>query len=70
MVNSSFGGCEKEYASSQGVSELKSLDSLLAAGSAIGLTWVAASGDQAAYNCLKVFLTKSPSGCRRATRMY
>ncbi|MGB6601387.1 MAG: protease pro-enzyme activation domain-containing protein, partial [Candidatus Cybelea sp.] len=51
VVNSSFGGCEKEYASSQGVSELKSLDSLLAAGSAIGLTWVAASGDQAAYNC-------------------
>jgi subtilase family serine protease len=51
VVNSSFGQCEKDFASAQGVSELKSFDDLFAAGSAVGVTWVAASGDQAAYGC-------------------
>jgi subtilase family serine protease len=49
LVNSSFGECEKDFASAQGKSELKSFDDLFAAGSAVGVTWVAASGDQAAY---------------------
>ena len=48
VVNSSFGGCEKTYATQ---SYLKSADELFAAGSAVGVTLVAASGDEAAFGC-------------------
>lgn len=51
VVNSSFGECEKDYDSPQDRSDLTKLDDLFAMGSAAGVTWVAASGDNAAYGC-------------------
>jgi len=51
VVNSSFGVCEAEFDSSSGIHVLNQFDQLFAAGSSMGVTFVAASDDQAAFAC-------------------
>lgn len=51
VVNSSFGSCEEDFASASGKSALAQFDQLFQMGSAQGVTFVASSGDQAAYSC-------------------
>jgi subtilase family serine protease len=58
VVNSSFDGCEADFASNSGMNLLKMFDSLFKAGLAVGMTWVASSGDQAALGCPQNVFTK------------
>ncbi len=51
VVNSSFGGCELAFNSSSGLKELKKFDAVFQQGLSEGITWVAASGDHAAFQC-------------------
>jgi subtilase family serine protease len=51
VVNSSFGLCEADYDSAAGRAVLKQTDQLFESGSAVGTTWVAASGDRGNANC-------------------
>jgi subtilase family serine protease len=51
VVNSSFGGCELAFNSASGKKALNSFDAVFKQGLSEGITWVAASGDQAAMVC-------------------
>ena len=51
VVNSSFGGCELAFNSASGLKELKKFDAVFQQGLSEGITWVAASGDHAAFQC-------------------
>jgi len=51
IISSSIGGCEKAYDTQVGVWMLEALDNVFAEGSAEGITFVGASGDNAAYEC-------------------
>jgi subtilase family serine protease len=51
IVNSSWGECELVFDSSSGISALKTFDNLFYEGLTAGTTFVAASGDSAAYSC-------------------
>jgi subtilase family serine protease len=51
VISSSIGGCEKAYDSQVGVWMLEALHNVFAEGSAEGITFVGASGDNAAYEC-------------------
>lgn len=51
VVNSSFGACEGLFTTSSGQNAYDAADQLFAAGSAVGITFVASSGDQAAFSC-------------------
>lgn len=51
VVNSSFGACEDDFATSSGQNAFAAADQLFAAGAAVGVTLVASSDDQAAFGC-------------------
>jgi subtilase family serine protease len=51
IVSSSIGGCEKAYDNQVGIWVLKGLDNVFAEGSSEGVTFVGASGDNAAFEC-------------------
>ncbi len=51
VVNSSFGQCEADFDNSSGISYLNDVDGYFVEGSAVGMTWVAASGDWSAFGC-------------------
>jgi subtilase family serine protease len=51
VVNSSWGECELVFDSSSGVGALNAFDGLFTEGLSEGTTFVAASGDDAAYGC-------------------
>jgi subtilase family serine protease len=51
IVSSSFGECEKAYDTPPGLWMLEALHNVFAEGSAQGVTFVAASGDNGAFQC-------------------
>lgn len=51
VVNSSFGACELNFYTSSGVNDLNAFGAVFKAGVAVGITWVASSGDAAAFDC-------------------
>jgi subtilase family serine protease len=51
VISSSIGGCEKAYYSQVGAWMLDALHDVFAEGSAEGITFVGASGDNAAFEC-------------------
>jgi kumamolisin len=51
VVNSSFGGCELQYNSANGIKVLTAFDSLFYQGLSQGTTFVASSGDYAGLQC-------------------
>ena len=58
VVNSSFGQCETDFNSSQGIAELNDYDAVFQEGTLAGMTWVAASGDWSAFSCSDSSLNK------------
>ncbi len=51
IVSTSIGGCEKAYDNQLGLWVLQALNNVFAEGSSEGITFVGASGDNAAYEC-------------------
>lgn len=62
VVNSSFGACEAQFTTSSGQNAYEAADQLFAAGSAVGITFVASSGDEAAFSCPQNVFNKKGVG--------